>query len=279
MIKACVIGFPIKHSRSPLIHGYWLKSLGINGAYEKLEVSPSDLPSFLRGLPDSNYVGCNITLPHKETATTLVDQLDERAKKTGSVNTVYVRGRKTYATSTDGQGFVANILWRLPDYDFAGKRVLILGAGGSSRAIIDELLRSGVREINLANRTVSRAEAVAESFEASISTLALKDVASVLPAIDLLINTTSAGIADDSSLNVDFASLPKSAVVTDINYVPLVTPFLQGAMAQGLTTVPGLGMLLHQAVKGFELWFGVQPSVTDDLYTLIARDIDPGYQP
>lgn len=279
MIKACVIGFPIKHSRSPLIHGYWLKSLGINGAYEKLEVSPSELPTFLRTLPASEYVGCNITLPHKEAASALVDQCDERATRTGSVNTVHVRGGKTFATSTDGQGFVANIQWRLPDYDFAGKRILILGAGGSARAIIDELLRNGVGQVYLANRTVSRAEAVAASFEGSIKVLALDDIAPVLPAIDLLINTTSAGIADGATLDIDFASLPKSAVVTDINYVPLLTPFLQGAMTHGLTTVPGLGMLLHQAVGGFELWFGVRPSVTDDLYTLIARDIDPGYKP
>lgn len=279
MIKSCVIGFPIKHSRSPLIHGYWLKSLGINGTYEKLEVSPSDLPAFLRGLPTSSYVGCNITLPHKEVAANLVDHVDDRGRKTGSINTVYVRDGKTWATSTDGEGFVANIRWRLPGYDFAGKRVLVLGAGGSARAIIDELLRSEVGEISLANRTVSRAKTVAEVLDCSIKTLSLTEVGSVLPAVDLVVNTTSAGIADDSGLAIDFGSLPKAAVVTDINYVPLLTPFLHSAKDNGISTVPGLGMLLHQAVRGFELWFGVRPAVTEDLYTLVARDIDPAYQP
>lgn len=277
MIKACVIGYPIKHSRSPLIHGYWLKALGIEGTYQKVEVSPADLAPFLKGLPRSTYIGCNITLPHKEAASTLVDQLDDRAKRTGSINTVYVRDGLTHATSTDGQGFVANIRWRTPNYEFNGKRVLVLGAGGSSRAIIDELLRCNVAQIFLANRTLVRAEKIAGSFDAGILPLSLTDLTQVLGGVDLLINTTSAGIADDSNLDIAFEKLPRTALVTDINYVPLITPFLQQAEASGLPIVPGLGMLLHQAVTGFELWFGTRPTVTDELYALVARDIDPGY--
>lgn len=279
MIKACVIGFPIKHSRSPLIHGYWLNQLGIDGHYEKHEVTPQDLPTFIAGLAQGPYAGCNITLPHKEAASRLVQHLDDRAKRTGSINTVYVRGGETWATSTDGEGFVANVRWRQPRFDFTGKRVLMLGAGGSSRAILDELLRCGVRDICLANRTVSRAEDIAKSFDAGIKPISMADVVGHLANTDLLINTTSAGIADNTSLDIPLGKLPESALVADINYVPLVTPFLRQAAAQGLAIVPGLGMLLHQAVRGFHLWFGVQPLVTDELHSLVARDIDPDYRP
>lgn len=279
MIKACVIGYPIKHSRSPMIHGYWLRKFGIDGSYERIEVHPDGLAGFLKALPAQGFAGCNITLPHKEPACLHVDHLDERGQRTGSINTVYVRNNETFATSTDGEGFVENILWRLPSFSFDGKTVLILGAGGTSRAIIDEMLRRGARQILLANRTTEKAEKIAAVFGPQVKALPLADVDEALADAQLLVNATSAGIADRAKIIVPFARLPKGAVVTDVNYAPLITPFLQEARNEGHEIVPGLGMLLHQAVRGFELWFGVRPEVSEELYALIARDIDPGYQP
>ncbi len=279
MIKACVIGSPVKHSRSPLIHSYWLRELGIHGQYERREILPADLGRFLLSLPAQGLSGCNITLPHKETACSHVQHLDDRVKLTGSLNTVYLRDGETYGTSTDGEGFAENITWRAPGFGFGGKTVLILGAGGTSRAIIDELLRRNVRQIFLANRTSGKAEAIARVFGSAVIPLAFSDVASALRDTELLINATSAGIASDSKLSVPFENLRKNAVVTDINYVPLMTPFLQDALSSGHVIVTGLGMLLHQAVRGFSLWFGQRPRVSEELFTLVARDIDPEYRP
>lgn len=277
MIKACVIGFPIKHSRSPMIHGFWLKHFGIAGEYTRVEVRPEGLRQFLGTLPEQGFAGCNITLPHKEPACNYVQNLDDRGKRTGSINTVYVRDGQTFATSTDGEGFVENILWRLPTFSFTGKTVLILGAGGTSRAIIDEMLRRGATHIFLANRTPEKAEKIAKVFAGAVTALPLTQLDKALEQTELLVNATSAGIADQAKIAVPFAKLRKEAVVTDVNYVPLVTPFLQEAKAHGHAIVPGLGMLLHQAVPGFELWFGKRPVVTEELYGFIARDIDPGY--
>ena len=279
MIRSCVIGYPIKHSRSPMIHGYWLRQLGIEGEYDRREVRPEELGAFLRSLPAQGLSGCNVTLPHKEPACNHVDHLDDRGKRTGSINTVYVRNGETWATSTDGEGFVENIRWRLPGFSFSQKTVLILGAGGTSRALVDELLRCGVRRVLLLNRTPERAEKIAAVFGRDVTPLSLDDLDMALPEADLLVNATSAGIADRAKIVVPFQRLRAGAVVTDINYVPLITPFLQDAQAAGHDIVPGLGMLLHQAVRGFSLWFGQRPEVKEDLYTLIARDIDPGYRP
>lgn len=279
MIKACVIGYPIKHSRSPLIHNHWLKELGIRGSYERCEVAPDALEDFLTTLPAQGLAGCNVTLPHKEAACRYIAHLDDRARLTGSVNTVYLRQGETCATSTDGEGFAENILWRRPGYRIEGITATVLGAGGSSRAIIDELLRRGVRQVYLANRTLEKADVIGKLFGRDVIPLPLADLERCLPETNLLVNTTSAGIANEASLNVPFARLSENAVVSDINYVPLVTPFLRDAQAFGFPVVTGLGMLLHQAVTGFSLWFGQRPKVTEDLYTIIARDIDPGYQP
>lgn len=278
MISAGVIGFPVKHSRSPLIHTFWLKQLGIEGRYGKKEVPPGDLKTFLRGLPASGWAGCNVTLPYKEEACRHVDVLDERVKRIASLNTIYLREGKTFATSTDGRGFTENIFWKVPDFRFAGKTVVVLGAGGSSRAVIDEVLREDAVKVVIANRTPARAQALVQLFGARTSAISLDRIEDYLPTCHLLVNTTSAGIANDGGLDLSFDRLAAGAIVSDINYVPLVTPFLQRAEAAGHAIVPGLGMLLHQAVPGFELWFGRRPSVTQDLYDLVAGDIDPGYK-
>jgi shikimate dehydrogenase len=202
-----------------------------------------------------------------------VDNLDDRVRRTGSLNTIYVRHGKTYATSTDGIGFSENIRWRSPGFSFDGIAVTLLGAGGSARAIIDELLRLNVASISIVNRTFEKAEALAHHFGANVRASHMHDVKELLSTSHLLINTTSAGIADSAGLSLPFAALPATALVADINYVPLITPFLQEAERLGYAIVPGLGMLLHQAVPGFELWFGRRPQVTQELYDLIAADI------
>ncbi len=279
MIRTCVIGFPVKHSRSPLIHGYWLKTLGIAGKYERIEVPPRDLQEFLGNLQRNGFAGCNITLPHKEMAARLIANLDSTARQIGSINTVFTANGELHAMSTDGYGFVANLAWRQPGLDLKNTRVVIIGAGGSAKAIADGLLTAGVPAITITNRTIGRANDLVDALGTRLKALPLAKLSQALGSADLLINTTSAGIANEGDLDIDLGKLPKHAVVADINYVPLNTPLLAKAQHFGLQTVDGLGMLLHQAVPGFEKWFGHRPTVTDDLYQLVARDIDPGYQP
>jgi shikimate dehydrogenase len=275
MIKSCVIGHPISHSRSPLIHGAWLKEYAIAGQYVREDVSPEALPQFFQRLRAGEFCGCNVTLPHKETAIAYVDVTDDHVRKSGSLNTIYVRDNVLHATSTDGEGFAANVLWHEPGFQFVGSKVLLLGAGGSARALADEVLRRGATQVVIANRTVQKAAQIAEAFGQGVSAIALQAMPLHLPHMNLVINTTSAGISDNGRVECNFRMLPRTAVVADINYVPLVTPFLLEAKVAGLKIVPGLGMLLHQAVRGFELWFGCRPAVTRDLHNLVARDIDP----
>lgn len=277
-MHSCVIGWPINHSRSPIIHGHWLRHYGINGTYVKKAVEPKNLKVFLTSLEEQGLAGCNVTIPHKEEAAKIITHLDDRARRVGSINTVYFRDGKTHATSTDGEGFCRNVESELPDWSFAEKSVLMIGAGGSARAIIDELLRCGVSRIVVANRTLSRAEQLQGVFGNQILPVELGEISSHLQHCDLLVNTTSAGLGGDGDLAVDMSLLRDDAVVTDIVYTPLKTQLLVNAENRRLRIVPGLGMLLHQAVRGFELWFGVRPEVTRELYDLVARDIDPVYQ-
>ena len=278
MIKACVIGHPIKHSRSPLIHGYWLESFDIKGNYTREDIGPEHLPDFFQRLRSGEFAGCNVTLPHKESSCALVDHTDERVRRTGSLNTIYVRNGQLHATSTDGEGFIANVVWRVPNFQFHGANIVLIGAGGSAKALVDEMLQVGAEKIFIANRTLAKAQSIAATYGAAVTAIDLNEVSTVLAASTLLINTTSAGIANSGTLNIDFQRLQPSTVVADINYVPLITPFLIQAKAAGLQIVPGLGMLLHQAVRGFELWFGQRPAVTQELYDIVARNIDPGYR-
>ncbi len=276
MIKACVIGSPIAHSRSPIIHNYWLKELGINGSYNRVLVEPPDLQNFLAQLAANGYVGCNVTLPHKEAALNYVDVLDESVRAIGALNTVYLKNSITHATSTDGEGFLQNLLATVPNFDVSEKNVVLLGAGGSAKAIIDRLLRANIASITVANRTLVRAKELEHTFGPKISAIQPSELN--LKQCDILINTTSQGMTGQPPLTIDLSDLPTHAVVTDIVYVPLKTELIKRAEALNLRIVPGLGMLLHQAVRGFELWFGTKPIVTPELYTLIARDIDPDFK-
>ncbi len=279
MIEASVIGWPINHSRSPLIHGYWLQKYGLPGRYVKKAVSPEGLQDFIETLRYGPHVGTNVTLPHKETALAFIDEPDERVRRIGALNTIWRQDGRLHATSTDGAGFLANVQSTLPDFQIAETTVTILGAGGSARSIIDELLRTGVDSIVVQNRTFARAEDLAQHFGPRVKAIAAAALSQALAKTGLLINTTSAHMDVDDKLNLPWHHLARKAVVADIVYTPLITPFLLTAQSLGHAIVPGLGMLLHQAVVGFEKWFGVRPEVTRELYELVAKDIDPGFRP
>jgi shikimate dehydrogenase len=274
MKKACVIGWPIAHSRSPIIHNYWLAKYGLEGLYEKRPVSPQELPEFLQNLAAHGYVGCNVTIPHKEAALQYIDHIDDIVRRTGSLNTVYLIGSEPHATSTDGEGFYQNLLATVPGLELRGKRAILLGAGGSAKAVIERLLRAGIAEIAVMNRTSARIEDLKASFGSAITHLPADRFVNESKSVTLLVNATSQGMTGQPKLTIDLSALPLDAVVADLVYVPLETDLLKAAKARGFRTVGGLGMLLHQAVVGFEKWFGVRPEVTAELYKLVAADIE-----
>jgi shikimate dehydrogenase len=276
MKKACVIGSPISHSRSPLIHNYWLSRYGIAGSYERIAVAPADLEKFFARIRSGEFIGCNITLPHKESAIAYLDQVEEEARISGSVNTIYWEGTDLVGTSTDGMGFADNVTATVKGFAWAGQKVLVLGAGGSARAIIAGLLQRKVREIRVWNRTEQRAETLSQQFGEEVSAVNRDALVDAARKADVIINTTSAGFAGTPPLDFPFDEISQRKVVADIVYVPLITSFLQQARACGHIIVPGLGMLLHQAVPGFEKWFGHRPEVTQELHDLVARDIEKG---
>ena len=279
MKKACVIGFPIAHSRSPMIHNHWLKSYGLQGLYEQREVRPDELAHFLGNLAAEGYVGCNVTIPHKEAALSIISAVDDVVRRTGSLNTVYYEGGILKATSTDGEGFYQNLLASVPGASLVGKKVLMIGAGGTSKAIAERLLRADVAEIKILNRTSARAEELCAAFGPRLRAITPDHFGAESKEVALLVNTTSQGMNGQKELVVDLSDLQPDAIVADIVYVPLQTKLLAQAEARGLRTVGGLGMLLQQAVLGFEKWFGLRPEVTPGLYALVARDIEPGFQP
>ena len=279
MKKACVIGWPIAHSRSPLIHNYWLKQHKIDGLYEKREVRPDQLNDFLLNLKTHGYEGCNITIPHKEAALTIIKNVDDVVRRTGSLNTVYIHDGEVWATSTDGTGFIHNLLKSAPQLSLVGKKAIVLGAGGSAKAVIDALLRAGMAEILVLNRTAERVNDLKARFGPAIQTLHPDHFGAESKTAALFVNATSQGMKGQPALDVDISGLPPDAVVCDLVYVPLKSALLKTAEARGLRAVGGLGMLLHQAVEGFEKWFGVRPVVTSELYELVAKDIDPDYHP
>ena len=273
MKKACVIGWPIKHSRSPLIHNYWLKQLQISGIYERVAVEPKDLRSFIRNLKQNGYLGCNVTIPHKEAVLAAVDCYDKIVRETGSLNTVFLNGDKIQGTSTDGEGFLSNILSQFPDHRMQGKTIFMIGAGGSAKAICQKLIEEKVQTIFVLNRTPERVFELQELFGSKIYKLPSNEIRQHLKISDVLINTTSQGMRGQPPLEIEIRDLPKHALVADIVYVPLKTELIAQAESLGLKAVPGLGMLLHQAVAGFQHWFGVRPEVNQELYDLVANDI------
>jgi shikimate dehydrogenase len=266
MLRACVIGWPVEHSRSPIIHRYWLAKYGIDGAYDKEAVAPDALAEFLGSLKRCGYMGANVTLPHKEAALAAARVADEAAVTIGAANTLWLGlDGDLHAANTDAYGFMRNIDAEAPQWNEGLDAVMVLGAGGAARAVLFGLIEAGVPRILLANRTRARADALAKVFGPSIEVIDWEKRSEALGACGALINTTSLGMTGQAPLDIDLAALPADAVVTDIVYNPLETKLLSEARARGLTAVDGLGMLLHQAVPGFERWFGVRPEVTPEL--------------
>ncbi len=273
--KAFVTGFPIKHSRSPLIHRFWLKQLGIEGRYDAIEIAPDDFSTFVSSFGKQGFVGGNVTIPHKEAAFKAAEKLDDAAKAIGAVNTLWFEAGTLWGGNTDAYGFAANLDACAPGWDNAEK-ALVLGAGGASRAVIHALITRGFSRITVANRTLSRAEALSAHFGAVVSARGWDEAQAHVAEADLIVNTTSLGMSgnsDETAFPLDLTSAPKHAVATDIVYVPLKTPFLKQAEQAGLKSIDGLGMLLHQAVPGFEHWFGVRPEVSVALRNHILDDM------
>jgi shikimate dehydrogenase len=270
---ACLIGWPAAHSRSPLIHHYWLRLYGIDGGYSIEAIPPEGLAEFVMHLSMHGFVGANVTIPHKERALQLTLP-DARAAAVGAANTLYYEGETLRSTNTDVEGFIGNLDAAAPGWDRT-EDALVLGAGGSSRAVVFGLIERGIKRIHLANRTMDRAQALADQFGGAVVPLTWSRLGEVLPRVGLLVNTTSLGMAGQPPLNVELPLLPPDAVVADLVYVPLETPLLAAAKVRGLRTADGLGMLLHQAVRGFELWFGRRPEVTPELRALVEADLCP----
>lgn len=263
---AGVMGCPVSHSLSPRLHGFWLQHYGIDGAYVPLAVAPVNLASAVLSLPKLGFRGVNVTVPHKEGVITFLDTVSEVAQRIGAVNTIVVgEDRQLLGTNTDAVGFMENLKQNAPNWRSNFGPAVVLGAGGAARAVVAALLDAGVPEIRLLNRTREKAENLAKSFGRSIVVLDWDHRSICLSEAALLVNTTTLGMVNQPSLDIELDTLPDYAVVNDLVYAPLVTPLLDHAGLHGLTTVDGLGMLLHQAVPGFEAWFGVRPQVNDEL--------------
>jgi shikimate dehydrogenase len=270
--RAFVCGHPVAHSRSPVIHNYWLRQLGLPGSYEKIDVPAEEFEAFLRDFQRMGFVGGNVTLPHKAAAFALASETDEAARLIGAVNTLWVESGEIRGANTDAPGFLANLDDRAPQWRRA-RTATVLGAGGAARAVVYALKASGVETVRIVNRTAAKAAELAQRFAPGPIAEEWSALPPLLRETDLLVNATSLGMGTGSAPEIDLAALPAHAVVADIVYVPLETPLLRNARACGLATVDGLGMLLHQAVPGFEKWFGVRPEVTLELYDLVAKDI------
>lgn len=274
MKAACVIGWPVEHSRSPAIHRFWLKRYGIDGAYEKEAVAPEELAAFLGSLKARGYAGANVTLPHKEEALRLAAFADEAARAIGAANTLWLDGEGTlHASNSDAYGFTTNLSAEAPQWNKGRRPVLVLGAGGAARAILHGLIARGASRILLANRTRDRAETLADAFGPTVDVIDWKDRNRALAGCGLLVNATSLGMTGKGRLDINLEALPSDAVVADIVYSPLETELHAAARVRGNRVVDGLGMLLHQAVPGFERWFGVRPEVTAELKAHVAATL------
>ena len=274
MRRACVIGWPVEHSRSPSIHRYWLKQYGLDGAYEREAVKPEDLPAFLGGLAARGYAGANITLPHKEAVLRLATVADEAARTIGAANTLWLdEARRLNASNTDAYGFMTNLNAVAPDWNEGRRPVMVLGAGGAGRAVLHGLLAEGASRILLANRTSGRAQELADAFGPAVTVVDWRERDRALLGCGLLVNATSLGMTGKEALDLDLALLPSDAAVADLVYSPLETRLLAAARSRDNRAVDGLGMLLHQAVPGFERWFGVRPAVSDELRVHVAASL------
>ena len=273
LLRAGVVGHPIKHSRSPIIHGYWLEKFGIQGRYDRFDVKPEEFAHFVKTLSEQGLQGVNVTIPHKEAAFLALDEATDRAKRLKAANTLWIENGKLWGDNTDIVGFLANLDHAHPGWDKTAKNALILGAGGAARAIIAGLQERNVEHITLVNRTFERAADLALDSGTNVHPAAWNTLPALLETTNLLINTTSLGMSGQPDLDLALDPLPEDALVADIVYVPLETHLLKQARERGNPVVDGLGMLLHQAVPGFEHWFGQRPTVTPELRRLVEDNI------
>ncbi len=271
---AGVMGWPVAHSRSPAIHGHWIRQYGLNGSYVLLPVQPEHLGDAVRGLRALGFAGCNLTIPHKVAVMALVDRVDPLAARIGAINTLVVEKDGTLAGyNTDAYGYIQSLLDAQPDWRADTGPVTVLGAGGAARAILVALAERGAKDIRLCNRSLDKAQALAAEFGAPIRAIPWEQRADALDGCALLVNTTSLGMKGQAPLEIALDRLPRHALVSDIIYVPLETPLLAAARARGHVVVDGLGMLLNQARPAFEHWFGVQPELTPELRRLIEATL------
>jgi shikimate dehydrogenase len=267
---AGLIGMPVAHSRSPVIHNFWLKAHGIRGTYVPLAVKPERLTEALPGLAALGFRGCNVTMPHKQTAMPLLHRVNETARRIGAVNTIVVEADGTLSGfNNDGNGFVQSLRDAKPDWRADHGPILLLGAGGSSRAVVVALLENGAREIRIANRTAEKADAIATEFGPDVKAVDWAARSAAVADVALLINCTDQGMIGKPALAIDLARLAATTLVADLIYTPLETPFLADARMRGCVTVNGLGTLLNQARLAFKAWFGVLPDVTPELLKAI----------
>ena len=269
---AGIVGWPVSHSRSPKLHGYWLRHHRIDGTYVPLPIRPETFERGLRMLAAFGFRGVNVTIPHKEVALAACDEVDVQARRLGAVNTIVVRDGRLEGSNTDVFGFLENLVRGAPNWRAGDAPAVVVGAGGAARAVAVALLDAAVPEIRLVNRTRSRAESVAKSLGGPLRVVDWGDRARALSRAGLLVNATSLGMVGQPPLDLDLSELPSEAVVNDIVYAPLETPLLAEAASRGHRVVDGLGMLLHQARPGFEAWFGVKPEVTDELRRFVMSD-------
>lgn len=271
-VRAGVIGWPIAQSRSPLIHNHWMAVHGIDGIYERMAVPPEEADRFFGDFSGQGLVGANVTIPYKEAAWRAAAVLDPVAERLQAVNCLWMSGGRLHGANTDAHGFLANLDATVPGWSDRPGPALVVGAGGAARAVVDGLVARGF-QVRLANRTKARAEELAARYPGGVEAIDFAAMDGILGDAGLVVNTTSLGMKGEGDVPLDLARTPEDAVVTDIVYVPLETPFLARARAAGRRTVDGLGMLLHQAVPAFEHWFGIRPEVTPELRAMIERDL------
>lgn len=269
---SCIIGWPAKHSRSPKLHGYWIKRYNIDADYRTEERSPEEFSAFVRNLAANGYVGANVTIPHKDAALALSEP-DDRARAVGAANTLWLDNGRLRSTNTDVEGFIEALDAAAPAWDERAESAVVLGAGGAGRAIVYGLIERGINTIHVVNRTLEKAQHFRDRFGATVHPAHWSVLPRLLEGSKLLVNATSLGMQGQPELTIDLSPLAPDAVVSDIVYVPLKTPLLIAAEQRGLVTSNGLDMLLHQAVRGFELWFGVRPEVTTELFDMLSADI------
>lgn len=273
MTRCFIIGHPVAHSRSPMIHGHWLAEHGIGGSYERVDVPPAEVAAFVARIRSGEFAGGNVTVPNKEAVLPLLDHVSETARRMGAVNTIWHQDGKLHGDNTDAFGFLAHLDDRVPGWDGRVGTALVLGAGGAARAVVHGLAERGIGRIVLVNRSIARAQELAADFGAGVEARGWDEAEALVAGSDLIVNTTSLGMQGQPPLELDLAGLRPGTIVDDIVYVPLETALLAQARARGGVPVDGLGMLLHQAIPGFERWFGVRPKVTPALRARLEADI------